>query len=97
MSKPNTAQMPLTEPAIVADQFVAVLARIETLGSVSRLIFAVPQSVLHGDAVAAEMIVVARLIVPTEALPQIAQMLVGTTPAAVGIAAKAEDRPERLN
>lgn len=99
-TKPNTAAMPLCEPAVVDDRFAATLARIETIGPVSRLIFAVPQSILAGASVGAELVVVARLIVPTDALPHIARQLAHANPVPVGVAedgAEAEDRPARFN
>jgi hypothetical protein len=67
----------LLEPCPVPEIFVYELAKIERMGPVSRLIFAVPQGTTFDTQQSVERFVVARLIVPTEAIPEIVAALRG--------------------
>lgn len=57
------------EPCAVQEVFASHLVRIESFGQISRLIFATPQGSTFDDNT--ELVIVARLLVPTENLTDI--------------------------
>ena len=70
-----TATAPLIESCAIPDMFCGELARIETIGPCSRLVFAVRQQGYPEGSV--ERVVVARVVVPTEILPAMCAALSG--------------------
>ncbi len=78
MATNNTTALPLIEPFSIPDVFCLTLAKIERGGPLVRLVFATPQSPNFGEGDGpAENAVVARLLVPAEALASIADRLLG--------------------
>jgi hypothetical protein len=70
--------MPI-EPAPVVDTFATQLVAVENLGSVSRLTFASAQRPIEDMTLSPELVVVAKLVLPTEAVAAMVGVL--TTPA----------------
>jgi hypothetical protein len=68
-------ELPLIEPVMTADIFCSELARIEKIGPCARLIFSVQQYGIYGENPAAERAVVARLVLPIQALTTLARQL----------------------
>jgi hypothetical protein len=77
------------EPFTLQDVFVASLVRVERIGSVRRLVFAVPE---NSDPEAPVRVVTARLVLPAEALAEIAAQLLDA-PADTGAATVARLSP----
>lgn len=69
---PPTREVETIEPFALQDVFVASLVRVERIGSVRRLVFAVPDNSSPETPVC---VVTARLILPAEALAEIAAQL----------------------
>jgi hypothetical protein len=64
----------LCEPALIPDSFCTDLTRIERIGPCVRLTFTVPQGASFGSA-RTENHVIAKLVLPADALPRIARAL----------------------
>ena len=69
----------LLESYSVPDAFCTDLARIERIGPCVRLIFSAPQSGPSGDTWRTENHVIAKLVLPADALPRIARALLADT------------------
>ena len=65
----------LVEPCPVQRTFCTELARIETIGPCSMLIFVMEQAIYCGSEIGKERTIEARIVVPTDALPAITAML----------------------
>jgi len=63
----------LIETVAIPRTFCTELARIETIGPCSMLVFAMEQSTFYGTE--KERTIEARIIIPTDALPAIAAMI----------------------
>jgi hypothetical protein len=77
MSAFQDDHLPILEPCIVEDTFVTEMAFIERVGPMARLTFAVKSSAFNGRVAVAERHVRVRLVLPADALPAIAQALLG--------------------
>ena len=64
----------LIESCAVSDAFCTDLARIERVGPCVRLVFSVRQGAPHDDTLQTENIVIAKLVLPADALPRIASL-----------------------
>jgi hypothetical protein len=72
---PNPVQ--IHESSSIPDTFCCHLAKMERLGTVTRLIFTVPETPNCPGSGGVEHIVVAKLIVPNEMIPAIVTVLAG--------------------
>ncbi|MFT4115606.1 hypothetical protein [Bradyrhizobium sp.] len=79
---PPRREVETIEPFALQDVFVVSLVRVERIGSVRRLVFAVPE---NGDPDMPMRVVTARLVLPAEALAEIAAQLMDA-PADTGAA-----------
>ncbi|MET3907093.1 hypothetical protein ABID59_001424 [Bradyrhizobium sp. S3.3.6] len=69
---PPRREVETIEPFAMQDMFVASLVRVDRIGSVRRLVFAVPDG---SDPDVPVRVVTARLVLPVEALAEIAAQL----------------------
>lgn len=69
--------VPLVEPTVIPDTFCTGLGRIESLGSALRFTFFVHQRSVCADGM--ERVVVARLVLPVEAVTSVAMQALAAT------------------
>lgn len=91
MKKP----LPLNDGLMVPDTFAAILVRTETVGPCTRLVFAVPQAVDCAGEEVTELVVVAKIIVPTDMLSEIGHLL--NTGVEVRMVRTSDETPTTLN
>ncbi|WP_428031797.1 hypothetical protein [Ancylobacter sp.] len=90
---PETFAGPLTEPCVITDTFCSELALVESIGPCLRLTFAVAQTI-HGCDGASERTVVAKVVIPAEAVASLLRQISGPAKS-VGLA-RGSNEPRTL-